>query len=213
MVCYGSRPAQRVASQAVSIVDAVGTVQGTAADLSWLCRPTNLNGTDPAAPTAFVGLDGYRLQARPRHNARQTVRDAFGVHTFSISRASRLLVPAAHTLGSGPAFVSPTLDPFACYDVYQVDRASRRGPRQTVTLEDLFGTSNPSVGRPTRLCLPADVNGTAPQAPTHPDALLCYRLDPARRVRTDPVTAVDDFGTTTVVPQSRQELCVPAARE
>ena len=213
-LCYWvNAPQQRFDAIEVTVADALGTARGVVQRPAWLCGPADLNGADPTAPTALGSFVGYRLRltAKPRPAARHTVSNAFGSQTVAVDGHSSLLMPSTQQLNSAPTAPSlPAVDHFACYGARAVHVGGRNGTQQTVTLQDRFGAYGGALGRATRLCLPADINGTSPGAPAHPDALLCYRLRSVRHVNVGRVFTADDRGTATLVPRFTEELCLPS---
>ena len=102
------------------------------------------------------------------------------------------------------------LGPFTCYRVRRT-RGTAPFVKQTVTIEDEFGTASVNMLRPTKLCAPVDVNNADPSVPTHAAHLLCYRVN--RRI-TPPghVFINNEFGPGQTVPISRDDLCVPSLK-
>jgi hypothetical protein len=48
---------------------------------------------------------------------------------------------------------------------------------------------------------------------THPDALLCYRLEPVRRANVGRVFTTDAHGAAILEPRFAEEPCVPSVRQ
>jgi hypothetical protein len=104
---------------------------------------------------------------------------------------------------SGTAF-----DPFQCYEIHRtpMDLAG-------VSLVDPLGASTVTVERAKRICAPADVNGSHPQAPLSPGHLTYYTIQqtsPFAPVKNVDVTNV--FGTTTVKLSRPDRMLVPTAK-
>jgi hypothetical protein len=153
-----------------------------------LGNPADKNGEDPGAPSAPDHLVAYRVgnvRGEPRHVPRigLGVTDQFGQHLVDTKKLDRLLVPAAKSL-SGPATppADPAVDHFDCYRV----RTTRGGPALPkgirVAVTDQFGPGHVfELKKISRLCLPADKNGEAPDAPGHADHLMCYGVALAKK--------------------------------
>lgn len=109
--------------------------------------------------------------------------DQFGQLTVDTKKPDRLLVPAAKSL-EGPVDppAEPGIDHFTCYRV-KPSRGTpklRKGIRAAVT--DQFAQARVlELTKPTRLCLPTDKAGEAPDAPGHPGHLMCYGVKLAKK--------------------------------
>ncbi len=100
-------------------------------------------------------------------------------------------------------------DHFLCYDLSQVGP----GPQIGVTLLDQFWQFQAGVLPPVRLCAPANKNGEDPGAPTHPDHLVSYPIDPAQSFTPVlNVKVVNQFGTLFVDVIEPVRLLVPSAK-
>lgn len=212
LACYRAAALrQTFTAHAVSVVDDFGTTHGVVQRPNGFCSPADMTGNDPWAPTSPASVVEYPLAARPQRLSRHTVSNEFGVQTLAVYGSGHLLVPSTQGLGSLPAAaIAPAGDHFSCYSARLTD-GPRQGPRQTVTIQDLFGSYAGEVRRPTRLCLPAEVNGSSADADINATALLCYRMHPVRTVRIGKVFTVDEFGRAILVPRLLPELCVPSA--
>ncbi len=99
------------------------------------------------------------------------------------------------------------VDPYQCYEIHRppLDR--------TVTLVDALGTSTVVLDRAKRICAPADVNGTSPEAPSHPGHLTYFTLDQVSPfVSVNNVDVTNPFGTVTVKLSRPERLLVPTAK-
>jgi hypothetical protein len=105
---------------------------------------------------------------------------------------------------SGPLDVSACLDHYKCYKTRTAPFPSR-----TVSLVDQFGTSTPTVVRPTHLCNPADKNGGGILDPTA--HLMCYQLREPTPPRRD-VLVRNQFGDQTLTVVKAESLCNPAQK-
>lgn len=206
--CYELRR-QTFATKTVTLADRFGSATATVRRPDRLCAPTDKNDEDPSAPSDPQHLTGYELDAAPSYLPLKgvPVQDQFGTLTLNLVDLHRLLVPAAKSLVSPPAPLSPTIEHFACYTV---KRKSGTFHSQTVTVTDQFGTQTPAVVRPELLCVPTNKNDEDPNAPTDPNAFLCYDLRTRENLNIAPVFTNDQFGALTNTLIRRDELCVPA---
>jgi hypothetical protein len=170
-----------------------------------LCLPTSVNGSDPEAPTFEDHLEGYKAKR---------VGNVFGTIRVNAKTPSALHVPTAMSPVTLPGLPSlPNPDTFSCYKV-KVTTGSLFTPILGVTLDDSFGSLVVNVTKPTRLCNPASVQGSDPDAPAHPLHLLCYRITsssigppfiPRMGLRT-----ANAFGPEQLNATKPQELCLPS---
>ena len=106
------------------------------------------------------------------------------------------------------------VDPFLCYGARNLSVAP---PIISLNLIDQLGAMNVQPTRTLGLCAPADLDGSDPSAPTHPNHLQRYRVTPldkkplAQRL---PVRRqiVNRFGTLMVSLTWPQRLLVPSAK-
>ncbi len=109
-----------------------------------------------------------------------------------------------------PPLVPPgggSTDPLQCYEIH------RPVMNTPVTLDDALGPSTIIVQRAKRICAPADVNGTSPDAPSHPGHFTYYTIDqvsPFTQVKHVDVT--NAFGTVTVSLLRPDRLLVPTSK-
>jgi hypothetical protein len=134
----------------------------------------------------------------------------YGTHQLDLMRPTQLLLPTAVDDSTPPAVLTdPILDSFTCYRV----RQSRGAPRFTsvdgVVLDDGLGTSTVTVRRPALWCLPTNVSGASPLAPTHSGELLCYDYGARGRGREE-TFANNVFGPEQLRLQRKGRVCVPA---
>lgn len=184
-----------------------------------LCTPADKDGEDPEAPGRPDQLQTYKIKevkGEPRHEKRAgiLVQNQFGELRVDTVKPSNLLVPtAASETGPVPAPV-PGIDHFRCYDV-KVTKGAPAFEKRTVALVERFAQPRVlEVVKPAQLCAPADKNGEAPDAPAHPDHLLCYTV---RTVRGEPklekvlgVHLSNQIAPARVDVKREQELCVPS---
>jgi cysteine-rich repeat protein len=145
-----------------------------------LCTPTDKNGEDPGAPGHEDHLMGYQIRAiagSPPFVRRTNIEvtNQFGTIRVDTISPDRLLVPTAKSPTAPPALpVPPDPDHFKCYRA-KLSSGSAVAPVDGLSIEDQFGTLTVDLKKPTRLCSPANKNGEDPDAPTHPEHLLCYK--------------------------------------
>jgi hypothetical protein len=176
-----------------------------------LCNPADKNDEDPSAPSDPDHLVAYDIRQRTPAFARRNgvvVGHQFGTFVLDVVKPTVLLVPSAKSHdATPPAPTAPAVDPFKCYKV-----ARARGRVDAVKVDDQFGTLTLDLRKPTRLCVPAALDGDDVQ-----DAaalLLCHQA----RVRrgTQPFTAPgtlftnNRFGALATRVVKTQELCIPA---
>jgi hypothetical protein len=88
---------------------------------------------------------------------------------------------------------------------------------QNVTDGDPLTSLPVTLGKPSKICVPVNIGGTDPTAPTAPDGLVCYKakapVKPLRLSLTENVLEPD--GTLTRLPNTAtvtvlREYCVPS---
>ena len=193
--CYKARATSGTAKfvpRSASIQDAFRLSTVTVVKPRFLCAPTSKNGEDPTAPTHPDHLEDYKIKPSLKLGVLgQVVQDQFGSLTLDVVKPLTLQVPTAKSLSAPPpAPVDPAPDHFQCYRVRTASGAPRFVPRPGVAIEDQFGARTVTVKKPKRLCVPANKNGEAPGAETHPDHLLCYQI----KETSEPRFAVDHEG-------------------
>jgi hypothetical protein len=197
------------------------------------CNPANVNDGDPSAPTHATHLEAYAItlsRTDPKQpkfvSSVHTIDNQLGTLKLKATGIVSLLVPSAETLGTGGAtpLGGTSVDSFKCYKV-SVAKASRGQPPyptftpSTVTVTDQLGTLRQyMLSKPTKLCLPADVDGAAPMAPTHSGHLVCYaaqltKTEPAQpKFTPTPLSTNNLFGNEVLKALKPVELCVPSTR-
>ena len=126
---------------------------------------------------------------------------------IGLAVALALALPAARAAAQSPG--GSNLDAFQCYEV----RPPAAFDRDGVTLLDRFGEQSVTLRHTFSLCAPADVNGSDPTAPTHPDHLTAYGLRSGnvfQRVRG--VTVTNVFSTLQLDLVRPARLLVPSAK-
>ena len=180
-----------------------------------LCLPTNKNGEDPAASDNPEHLEDYRIRPVQRFTKvlNQQVSDQFGSIVVDLRKPDTLMVPTAKDLATPPdPLTAPAVDHFQCY---RVTRAKGRPKFQLVpgvTIEDQFGTMTVDVRKPLRLCHPVDKNGESPDAQSHPESLMCYRIRQAslpKFQRRLGLYTQNQFGPSASTPSSRPSSASP----
>lgn len=189
----------------VTVQDRFGTLTLEVQQPERLCPATDKNGEGITDATDH--LTGYRTRRRGsfERQRNQTVVDQFGTLQLDISSPERLLVPT----GKDGVAQQPPLDHFQCYRVKR-SRGAARFQRRTVAIANQIETTSVQLTSPFRLCTPANKNGEDPTAPSHPDALLCYKTR-GERFGDELHTITNQFSSNqSVEVVSRKEFCVPA---
>jgi hypothetical protein len=195
----------------VTLVDGFGSFTGvTVQRPERLCNPADKNDEDNSAPTHEDHLLLYKVRFSSLPQPGRTVVDQFGTHVLDVSKADRLMVPAAKSMvGTPPPLSTPTVDHFDCYKVRRPKNSPPFAPVPNVKIDDQFATITVTVKKPLRLCIPSNKNNESPGAESHPQSLLCYRTT---KVPLGPVTPTvrDQFGVKNVDLLRRTEFCVPS---
>jgi uncharacterized delta-60 repeat protein len=111
----------------------------------------------------------------------------------------------ARYLGTG-------LDAFVCYAARPTRGADAFPGAAGVHLADRLGEATAALGRPGRLCAPADVDGESPTAPLHWEHLEGYRVRRATPFAPVAAERVDDrFGSRLVDVRRPSHVLVPTA--
>jgi hypothetical protein len=210
--CYGLKPPSFVARPGVALADRFGAGTVDVQRPVALCNPADKNDEDESAPADPDHLVAYRIRQRsPAFTRRNgvTVADQFGTFVFDVVKPTLLLVPSAKSHdATPPAPSAPAVDHFKCYKL-----ARARGRIDAVKVDDQFGTLTLDLGRPLRLCVPADKNGEGIQ-----DAaalLLCHKARVRRGTSpfTPPAGTIftnNQLGGLAARVVKPGELCIPA---
>jgi hypothetical protein len=109
---------------------------------------------------------------------------------------------------------TPVIPSFNHFQCYEIDR--RPFPIiQNVLIDDHFGTTIATLGRPARFCNPADKRDEDPTAPGDPDHLTGYRIEgsTASFTRVEGVQVLNQFGSIFVDMIRPEFLLVPTAKD
>jgi hypothetical protein len=196
-----------------------------------LCAPASIEGE--LLIDAVSHLEAYSMRVtkteprQPRHgDSLHEVVNQFGTLKLRVRTEDRFLAPTAEALGNyGVAPLGSTgVDRFKCYGT-KVARAATGAPPfpvftpLRVTVADQFGKRVLNVLRPRRLCLPADLAGENPAAPSHARSLVCYQVRVALTRPTQEqfvATAVSThptFGPEAFIVTKADELCLPSFKD
>ncbi|HEY8514654.1 MAG TPA: hypothetical protein VIS07_03970 [Candidatus Binatia bacterium] len=120
--------------------------------------------------------------------------------------------PLEHPLCTAPP---GPLEPFVCYRSRPSKGSAPFGSLPGVPVVDRFGAGLVDVRKPQVLCMPADVAGDAPEAPSQPDVLAGHQLrlrsaTPSAEPRVG-VEVVNRFGAVHVNLKKADRLAVPTA--
>jgi hypothetical protein len=196
------------------------------------CAPADTGG-DPTAPSDAAHLETYLIvssrltPAQPRfRKSVHTIQNSLGELKLQLTGVSSLVVPSAEANGSGgaPPLGATNVDHFKCYTA-SVARAPVGQPPYpkftpvAITMTDQFGGPlQLTLTKPTKLCLPANQDGSNPTAPLHSAHLVCYtaklRLTtPAQPAFTRVMLSTNNvFGNEVLLATKRAEVCVPSHR-
>src|SRR5262249_34399858 len=145
------------------------------------CAPAEVDGA--AVADEVTHLESYkavRSHTVPRQPGAlpgvHVLLDRFTSVRLGIRGLDRLVMRAAVAVGSGGISTPPSadVDAFTCYPAKPVHGSTPFTPG-TVTVHDKLEDVTLVLGKVTRVCAPADVNGADPGAPVHPGHLVCYR--------------------------------------
>src|SRR5262249_6321007 len=136
------------------------------------------------------------------------VADAFGPLSLAGGSPRRLMAPTTNAAASTPAVNQ--LDQFQCYEVSRSHGAPHFQKQSGIRITTALETATIALRKPLRLCLPADVDGSAPSAPTDPGLLLCYEVDPQGGVPRTSASVDNQFGAQHYKLGQRREFCAPA---
>jgi hypothetical protein len=206
--CYEVEGHPRLTS-GISLNDQFGPGMVDARKLKRLCNPADMNGDDPTAPSNPEHLSGYivRQTSPPFVPVRDlVVANELGTFAVQLVKPTLMLVPSAIGVGTqATPLVNPQIDHFKCYKI-----KSTRARVFGVPVQDQFGTFSEDVKRPTRLCVPADENGSGIQNPN--ENLMCFKIVPQPPFRGPTATIfIDDELTTNqgFRVNHPRELCLP----
>lgn len=191
------------------VADALGTRTSDMRRVKGACAPAD-TGTEIGAEGREVHLVGYDAKTKaPFAEAALILPDGFGGEIgLRVIKPDRVLLPASSAPGKGgaPAPTQADVGAFQCFKVAATTRVDRRNEAIT---DGYGGAGLFEIGKPTRLCAAASVNGGL--AGTSPDPLLCYKakLLSARFGRRD-VSTRDAFGPLGLELKKLEEVCLPA---
>lgn len=216
---YRVRPARGSAKfnpRSVTLVDQLENGPFTALKPLGLGNPASKSGEIASDPDTH--LEAYQIVASSRHVRRDIkVNNQFGELLVTTTRTDRLLMPTAISPSSSVDPLDPSshdVDAFKCYSVRRT-RGAAPFKRIRTTVGDQF-TSSPKTFdllRPSRLCLPVEVEGAEIKNPETP--LMCYAAKASRgQPRYQPIKGAfvnNDFGPGQVDAIREEELCLPSA--
>jgi cysteine-rich repeat protein len=224
LLCYRSSIARGAAKflpvRDLSVEDAFGSRLVDLKRVRDLCMPADVNGSDPDAPEHDDVLTSYLARESSSEMPAPPVRGlvvgtAYGSLTIDLGPAERVRVPTSLDTGAPPtAPIPPDPDDFKCYQA-RLSIGSAAPPAPTaVPVTDGFGPLVIDVRRPTQFCVPASLDGQNPQAPSHPEGLLCFQArtskgHPSFSRRTGLFTH-NSLGETRLDALRLSEICVPA---
>ncbi len=198
--CYEVKPAD-FDPVPIAVQDRFGTLAYPARFPHRLCAPA---AGDPGADRHLMG---YTVDANVARIAGQRVATRFGSVTIDLVRPDLLLVPTAIDR-QGLPLAAPGGSPWQCYRVDASPGSPRFVPVKGVEVTDGFETVVVDLEEPSRLCVPANVDGEDPSAPARADGLLCYTTQSAASFGDERVSTQNRFGADEARLIHRRELCV-----
>ena len=198
-----------------------------------ICSPASVAGAAPPAVLDAAHLEGYAITSSkttppqpPFRRSTHTIQNQLGTLALTVTGVASVLVPSAAALGSGgappPAGALP--DHFACYWVAVAKAPAGQPPLPafaptTAAVDDQLGGSvQVTLRKPTKLCLPASLNGGDPDAIGHTGHLVCYAAranapaPPQPRFTSVVLSTNDEFGDEVLRALKIAEVCLPSAR-
>lgn len=205
-------------SATVAVTDALGTRNLDLKKLGMLGMPANTNGARPGALLAADHVDVYQAKAsagQPKEPPLRGVEVAnlLGTQTLDLKKADQLFLPAARGDAPVPPLASPNVDAFLCRKAKYAKGSPRLPKGQQALVADAFGSTLYALKKPTRFCLPADVDGNGPGAEEGEIALLCWKAKPAkpRPLGREGVHTTDAQGSQILRTKKPGELCLPSS--
>jgi len=223
--CYKAmRPAGAPAlgTDVFEVADDLATAEVTAKRVLGLCLPASIDGQPVLrADVAQEDVLPRLVPGTPRlESTLFLLSDRFGGRDVVAFKRDGLLLPSAWAAGSsvpGPLSGDP-IDGYSCHRVKPAPGSNTSPPSPSPLVVDALFPSGQafSLGKPTRICLPASFEGSTPVEPE--DVLLCYA---ARLPSGSPRFARTPVGVLASLPpglldgevlsvNSLRELCVPA---
>ena len=218
-LCYDSRTKDRTeAASQIEIEDTLGKETYNLKKASSICVAANVNGQD--AVDANSHYLSYRSNLSTPTTSRPTARDfrvttSLGTLDVTTRGVDRLLISTSIELGSTPAAPARSVaDNYKCHRIRSRDRGNAgQGP---LLINEFLEDRSYKLRRPTRLCLPATVNG---EAPINRDLnFLCYdvrrsRGEPRHQRPSSDLAATNIFSSHDIVTRREARLCLPAQIE
>lgn len=194
-----------------------------------LCNPAEVDGR-PRVEQA-IRLEAFKVKQTRTKPPRPKIRpglvevtNSLGTLTLAVGSVQHLLRPASGFDGPNGAPALPPTDvrDFTCYKA-KVARAGRGAPplpvfaSLPVAVSDDFADRTVTLLKPTRLCTPADVSGSDPDAGDHPAQLVCYQARLTRlpgftqpRFAKRVLSTSSRFGSDVLTLRAIDEVCLPS---
>lgn len=229
-LCYlaGSAKNKRlspISGARVDVRDRYGDQRFVMRRLAALCNPASIDGSGTSHDNVhLVGLTIKKEKTAPKFVPFSLgVQDRFGIRTLELTAPSLILdVTPAQPGSNAPADFSddPTksaveINRFKCYAAAVPKGAPKFVPPASPTVVDEAFTGGQSflVKKPTKVCLPADVEGATPGAENRDTLLVCYAVklpQGAKFVRQTVGTRSRSVGVRIVGRRKPGEICVTA---
>ena len=209
-----SKPAGTLAT-----TDAVGSRTLDVKKTSLLGLAASYNQQDPEAllsPDQLVAYKAKTSRGQPKEEGPKGVRVAnlAGSQTLDLKKIDQVLLPAALDFAAPvDPLAMPGVNPFVCWKAKFSKGAERPPKGQQHLLAGPLGSSALfSLKKPTRLCLPADVDGAAPGAETDGVALVCFKAKAPkpRPPGQDGLQTNDALGPQILQAKKVGEVCFPS---
>lgn len=181
-----------------------------------LCNPSNVEGSDPTAPTHTEHLESYQIKRVPGtgkfpKTLNQDTVDRWGNLTIDLLKPERLLVPSAKSLASPPtALGAPVTDHFTCYKIRTSPGTPKFAPRLATVVADQFGSLSVNVMKPRKMCVATNQSNEEPGAELHGEHLLCYQVKAVTSFTPVRAYTANQFGNETLDVKKPFELCIAA---
>lgn len=201
----------------LAVTDALGTRNVDVQKPALLGTPADRDLRNPTAPLSPDHLVAYKIKpsrGQPKEPKRKGVEVAnlLGNQTLDLKKADLLLLPAAKDLTAPVApLAAPGVDAFHCWRAKYAKGGHRAPKNRPTQVGDQLGLAQYTLKKPTRLCLPADVDGASPGAEADPVALVCFKAKAKPRPSgRDGVHTNDAVGPQILRLKKPAEVCLPS---
>jgi hypothetical protein len=188
---------------AVTLEDQFGKRSAVVKKPIGLCAPASKNGSPVSQPQAHLKCYDLEKEDPKKVNRDVEVTNQFGKEKLKVDKVESLCTPASKSLTGTPGPPPQNLDHFECYKV-----KGGRDVKQSVMVQDQFGTETVKVKGAKLLCNPVSKNGgSILNRQAH---LVCYDID-GKAADVD-VNVNDQFGLERLRVKKPKTLCVPSEK-